>query len=103
MDIPAQLVQYKYHLAIAISVSVVISLVLYAAPRLTTIMAYFGPLFASTTLFVVAIIAFTGVSKLAVEAHRGDKAGEDIVDYVAGLQEHDIDQHEDRQSFELKS
>ncbi|XP_062088499.1 uncharacterized protein LOC133795064 [Humulus lupulus] len=101
MDIPPQLIQYKYHLAIAISVSVAISLVLYAAPRLTTLVAYFWPLFASTTLFVVAIIAFTGVSQLAVEAHRGDnKAGEDIVDYVAGQQEHD---HEDRQSFELKA
>ncbi|PON38120.1 hypothetical protein PanWU01x14_314900 [Parasponia andersonii] len=84
MDIQQQPIQYRYHLAIAISVSVAISLVFYAAPRLTTIVAYFWPLFASTTLFVVAIIAFTGISQLAMEAQGGQKFGEDIVDYVAG-------------------
>ena len=101
MDIQAQLIQYRYHLAIAISVSVVISLVLYAAPRLTTIVTYFGPLFASTTLFVLAIIAFTGISQLAVEVHGGNKASEDLVDFVAGgAQPEHNHNDEDHQSFE---
>ena len=86
MDIPPQLLQYRYHFTIAISVSVILSLFLYAAPRFGSILAYFWPLFASTTLFVVAIVVLSGVSLLAVEAH-GEKAGEDIVDYVAGQPE----------------
>lgn len=86
MDIPPQLLQYRYHFAIAISVSVILSLFLYAAPRFGSILAYFWPLFASTTLFVVAIVILSGVSLLAVEDH-GEKAGEDIVDYVAGQPE----------------
>ncbi|EXB29539.1 hypothetical protein L484_010597 [Morus notabilis] len=100
MDIPPQLLQYRYHFAVTISVSVIFSLLLYAAPRFGTILAYFWPLFASTILFVVAIIAFNGVSQLAVKADHGEKAaGEDIVDYVAGRSEHNTDHHEDRQNF----
>ncbi|KAL5574892.1 hypothetical protein UlMin_016591 [Ulmus minor] len=92
MDIQAQLLQYKYQLATAISVLVVISVVIYAAPRLATILAFFWPLFASTTLFVVAIITFSCFPKLSVEADHGEKAGEDIVDYVAGRPYHHIEE-----------
>lgn len=99
MDIQTQLMQYKYHLAIAASVSALVSSALYAAPRLGTILAFFWPLFASTALFVAAIVAFSGVSKLAVEAHGGGE-GEDIVDFVAGGEQHMADDREERQSFE---
>lgn len=84
MDISPQLLQYRYHFGIAIFVSVVFSLLLYAAPRILTILGYFWPLLvASTTLFLVTIIAFGGVSKLSTEVH-GETQGQGIIDYVAG-------------------
>ncbi|TKY53931.1 hypothetical protein E2542_SST18337 [Spatholobus suberectus] len=59
------------------------------APRFMTILAYFWPLFASTTVFLVAIIAFGGVSKFSTEGHgHGEKAGEGLLDYVTGMSEH---------------
>lgn len=83
MDVSEKLQKYRYHITMAILVSISFSLLLYVAPRFLTILAYFWPLFASTTVFLVAIIAFGGVSKLSTEAH-GEKAGEGLLDYVAG-------------------
>ncbi|KAM1033662.1 hypothetical protein ACFX13_037949 [Malus domestica] len=53
------------------------------APRILTILGYFWPLFASTTIFLVAVIAFGGVSQLSTESH-GEAQGQGIIDYVAG-------------------
>jgi len=62
---------------------------LYAAPRITTILAYFWPLFASTAVLLAAIIAFGGVSKFSTEDHgHGEKAGEGLLDYVTSLPQH---------------
>ena len=93
--------QYRYHLAVAVSVSALVSSALYAAPRLGTILAFFWPLLASTALFVAAIVAFSGVSQLAVEAHGGGE-GEEIVDYVAGRDRHEhvADDRGERHSFD---
>ncbi|KAK7348353.1 hypothetical protein VNO80_22906 [Phaseolus coccineus] len=89
MDVNKMLVQYKYHITIAITFSLSLSFMLYAAPRITTILAYFWPLFASTTVFLAAIIAFGGVSKFSTEDHgHGEKAGEGLLDYVTGVPEH---------------
>nr|KYP62648.1 hypothetical protein KK1_017189 [Cajanus cajan] len=87
MHISEKLLQYRYHITIAIVASLSFSLLLYAAPRFLTILAYFWPLFASTTVFLVAIIAFGGVSRFSSEDH-GEKAGEGLLDYVAGRTEH---------------
>ncbi|KAJ9180820.1 hypothetical protein P3X46_009022 [Hevea brasiliensis] len=87
MDIPEKILQYRYHFVVAIIASLVLSILLYAAPRFLTILAYFWPLFASTTVFLVLIIAFGGVSQLASDAH-GAQAGEGLLDYVAGQAEH---------------
>ncbi|CAK7323307.1 unnamed protein product [Dovyalis caffra] len=89
MDIPERLLQYRYHFALAITASVVLSLLLYAAPRLLFILAYFWPLFASTTVFLILILVFGGtVSQLATDSHAyGEKAGEGLLDYVAGQPE----------------
>lgn len=84
MEVPEKLLQYRYHITIAIAVSVFFSLVFYAAPRMMTILAYFWPLFASTTVFLIAIIAFGGVSKFSSLESGGEKAGEGFFDYVAG-------------------
>ncbi|KAJ1428653.1 hypothetical protein SESBI_08754 [Sesbania bispinosa] len=90
MDVSEKLLKYRYHITIAIVALLSSSLLLYAAPRFLTILAYFWPLFASTTVFLVAIIAFGGVSKLSTEAH-GKEAGEGFLDYVAGRPEHSLD------------
>lgn len=87
MDVSEKLLKYRYPIIIAIAVLLSFSLVLYVAPRILTILAYFWPLFASTTVFLVAIIAFGGVSKFSTEAH-GEEAGEGLLDYVAGRPEH---------------
>ncbi|KAK6269163.1 hypothetical protein QUC31_013323 [Theobroma cacao] len=95
MDIQQKLVQYRYHFTIAILASFTIAFLLYVAPRLLTILTYFWPLFASTTVFLVAIIAFGGGSQLATEVH-GEKAGQGLMDYVAARPEH----AEEAQKFE---
>ncbi|KAL2339273.1 hypothetical protein Fmac_013719 [Flemingia macrophylla] len=89
MDLQKMVVQYRYHITIAIAFSLSFSLLLYAAPRFMSILAYFWPLFASTTVFLVAILAFGGVSKFSAEGHEhGEKAGEELLDYVTGMPEH---------------
>ncbi|KAL4320954.1 hypothetical protein HN51_065123 [Arachis hypogaea] len=91
MDVSERLLRYRYHISTVIAISVLLSLMLYAAPRFVTILAYFWPLFASTTVFLVAIIAFGGVSKFSTDelSHHhdlhGEKAGEGLLDYVAGV------------------
>ncbi|WVY91709.1 hypothetical protein V8G54_037223 [Vigna mungo] len=87
MDISEKLKQCRHHITIRIVVLLSFSLVLYVVPHFLTILAYFWPLFASTTFFMVAIIAFRGISKLSTEDH-GEKVGEGILDYVVGRVEH---------------
>ncbi|KAB5519050.1 hypothetical protein DKX38_023369 [Salix brachista] len=86
MDIPERVLQYRFHLAAAIAASLVLSLLLYASPGLITIVAYFWPLFASTAVFLMLILVFGGVPQLATDYHGG-KAGEGLLDYVAGQPE----------------
>ena len=93
MDIQQKLIQYRYHFTIAILASLIIAFLSYVAPRLPTILTYFWPLFASTTVFLVAIIAFGG---MATEAH-GEKVGEGLLDYVAARPQHT---DEEPQKFE---
>ncbi|ESR63156.1 hypothetical protein CICLE_v10017306mg [Citrus x clementina] len=83
MDITPKLVQYKYQFSVAMVVSLILGLLSYGTPRMLTILAYFWPLLASTTVFLLLIIAFGGLSQLANEAH-GERAGEGLLDYVAG-------------------
>ncbi|MED6169100.1 hypothetical protein PIB30_018231 [Stylosanthes scabra] len=108
MDVSEKLLRYRFHITIGIAISVLLSLMFYAAPRIVTILAYFWPLFASTTVFLVAIIAFGGVSKFSTDElshhhqQHGEKAGEGLLDYVAGVGSRSQQQQhhsEDSQSF----
>ncbi|GMJ14523.1 hypothetical protein like AT4G16400 [Hibiscus trionum] len=81
MDIQHKLNRYRYHFIVTILVSSIVAFLSYAAPSLLTVLAYFWPLFASTTVLLVVIMAFSGVSQLAAEDH-GEKAGEGLLDYV---------------------
>ncbi|OMO76972.1 hypothetical protein CCACVL1_15265 [Corchorus capsularis] len=75
--IQQKVIQYRYHIVVTALGSIIIAFFLYAAPRLVS---YFWPLLASTTVFLVAIIAFGGHSQS--QAH-GEKAGQGLLDYVA--------------------
>ncbi|OWM83302.1 hypothetical protein CDL15_Pgr012783 [Punica granatum] len=88
IELSAQILQYRYQVITAVLGFVFLSLVLYVAPSFVTILAYFWPLFASTAVFLVAVIAFGGISQLANDQSHGEKAGSGILDYVAGHHEY---------------
>ncbi|KAL0738178.1 hypothetical protein Bca4012_014388 [Brassica carinata] len=77
-----ELMEYKFHVMVAIIVTVVVSSLVYAAPRILDIVAYFWPLFASTAAFLAMAITSGGFQQLSDEA-----TGEGIMDYVAGRPE----------------
>ncbi|KAL0762604.1 hypothetical protein Bca101_078755 [Brassica carinata] len=82
VEIQARLMEYKFHVMITIIVIVVLSSLVYAAPRILDILAYFWPLFASTAAFLAMAITSGGFQQLSDEA-----TGEGIMDYVAGRPE----------------
>ncbi|CAH2078888.1 unnamed protein product [Thlaspi arvense] len=82
MEIQARLMEYKFHFMVAIIVSVIMASLVYAAPRILDILAYFWPLFASTAAFLAIAITFGGFQQFSEEV-----AGEGIMDYVAGRPE----------------
>lgn len=71
--------EYKFHFMAAITVTVVMVSLVYAAPRILDILAYFWPLFASTAAFLAMAITFGGFQQFSEEV-----TGEGIMDYVAG-------------------
>ncbi|GLT80224.1 hypothetical protein SLA2020_516760 [Shorea laevis] len=89
MDIPQKLNQYRHQISLAIIASVTIALIAFAAPRFLNILAYFWPLFASTTVLLVIMVAIGGLSQLATETH-GERAGEGLLDYVAAARSEHI-------------
>ncbi|KAK6934595.1 hypothetical protein RJ641_034750 [Dillenia turbinata] len=89
MDIHEKLLKFKYHFIFGAIISLTISSVFIIAPRFLTILAYFWPLLLSTALVLVAVVVFGRISPPA-----GDKAGEGLLDYVAG-------QHEQFHEFQI--
>lgn len=87
MDIQTKVLQHKDQITVVAAVSVVLSLFVYAAPRFLSILAFFWPLFASTAVLLVAMVAFGGGFQVGTEVH-GVRAGEGILDYVAGRPEY---------------
>ncbi|KAJ0251212.1 hypothetical protein HA466_0135800 [Hirschfeldia incana] len=79
MEIQARLKEYKLHFMAAIIMSLLVSSVVYAAPMILDILAYFWPLFASTAAFLAVAITCGGFQQLSEEA-----TGEGIMEYVAG-------------------
>lgn len=88
IELSAQIMQYRYQSMMAVAGFVVLSLMLHAAPSFVTTLAYFWPLFASTAVLLVGIVLFGGISQLANDSH-GEKAGRDILNYLAGPHEYD--------------
>lgn len=86
MEISEKLLKFKFHILIAATLAFIIVSLLYVAPRFLNILAYFWPLFLSTALFLVAVVVFSLTSPPSAQV-SGEKAGEGILDYVAGRPE----------------
>ncbi|OWM85804.1 uncharacterized protein LOC116213666 [Punica granatum] len=79
MAIPAAILKYRLHILVAVILSLSLLGLVLLAPRFVTLLAYFWPLFLSTALFLVAVVFFGKTSP-----PTPDKAGEGLLDYVAG-------------------
>ncbi|KAJ9153927.1 hypothetical protein P3X46_027314 [Hevea brasiliensis] len=86
MEIQEKIIQYKYHIFFSLIISLALVTLIFLAPSFVTILAYFWPLFLSTALFLVAVVFF-GKTSLPGTESSGDKAGEGLLDYVAGQPE----------------
>ncbi|CAN1135755.1 hypothetical protein LINPERPRIM_LOCUS20677 [Linum perenne] len=85
MEIQQNLLKYKLHIISALILSLLIASIIYLAPRLLTILAYFWPLFISTGLFLGASVFIGKTSLLATDSDpSADKASEVLLDYVVG-------------------
>ncbi|XWS11351.1 hypothetical protein CRYUN_Cryun38cG0076500 [Craigia yunnanensis] len=83
MEIQQKLLKFKYPIVLTVTVSLISSLIIFA-PSFLTILTYFWPLFLSTALFLVAVIFFGKTSAHPSSDSPADKAGEGLLDYVAG-------------------
>ncbi|KAF5730481.1 hypothetical protein HS088_TW19G00071 [Tripterygium wilfordii] len=90
MEIQEKLLKFKFHFLFALILTISVSALFYLAPNFATILAYFCPLFLSTTLFLGAVIFLGKTSSLPA---TDDKAGEGILDYVAAQPEHAVDSY----------
>ncbi|XP_021740687.1 uncharacterized protein LOC110706987 [Chenopodium quinoa] len=90
MEIPEQLMKFKFHLIAGILLSGSIVTLVSVAPRFVDLLAYFWPLLASTALFLAVVVVFSRVSPPSADA-PGEKAAEGLLDYVAGQPEAFVD------------
>ncbi|XP_040990789.1 uncharacterized protein LOC121237923 [Juglans microcarpa x Juglans regia] len=91
MEIPEKLLEYKFHIIFALTLSLTTVFIVPVAPSFVTILAYFWPLFLSTALFLFAVIFFGRTSVKGTDVHGDDKAVEGLLDYVAGQLEHPVE------------
>ncbi|KAG4161761.1 hypothetical protein ERO13_D01G076300v2 [Gossypium hirsutum] len=86
MEITEKLLKLKYPIIVILTLSLTLSALIIFAPSFLTILAYFWPLLLSTALFLVAVIFFgkTSAHTAASDSDPADKAGEVLLDYVAG-------------------
>ncbi|XVE50836.1 hypothetical protein DITRI_Ditri01bG0195800 [Diplodiscus trichospermus] len=84
MEIPEKLLKFKYPIILTLTLSLTLSSLIIFAPSFFTILTYFWPLFLSTALFLVAVIFFGKTSAHPGSDSPAAKAGEGLLDYVAG-------------------
>ncbi|MCL7039090.1 hypothetical protein MKW94_017314 [Papaver nudicaule] len=92
MEIPEKLLKLKYYIIFSTLMSVLFLSLVLLAPRFLTIVSYFWPLFVSTALFLFTVVFFAKVSPLSTSGGGteneslscAEKAGEGLLDYVAG-------------------
>ncbi|KAK1440258.1 hypothetical protein QVD17_06083 [Tagetes erecta] len=83
MEIPENLIKFKYHIFFTFLFFLISLSLLYIAPSFINILAYFWPLLLSTALFLITVLVF-GLTSPPGANVSGEKAGEGILDYVAG-------------------
>lgn len=83
MEIPKNLIKFKFHILFITFFILIIFTLLYIAPSFINILAYFWPLLLSTALFLITVVVF-GLTSPPGAHVSGEKAGEGILDYVAG-------------------
>ncbi|KAI3504379.1 hypothetical protein L1887_25815 [Cichorium endivia] len=88
MDISGKLLKFKFHISIVVISSVIFLFLLYFAPKFLDVLTYFWPLLLSTALFFITVVVFGRTTQPSLE-FSGEKAGEEILDYVAGHPETD--------------
>ncbi|ESR65819.1 hypothetical protein WN944_002250 [Citrus x changshan-huyou] len=86
MEIQEKLLKFKYHIILALVLSIVLISVIVLAPSFLTILAYFWPLFLSTALFLVTVLFFGKTS--APASADSSPSAEGLLDYVAGHHGH---------------
>ena len=86
MEIPEQVLKFKFHLIVGIILSLSFFVLVRLAPSLLDLLAYFWPLLASTAIFLAVVLVFSRVSPPTTDA-PGEKAAEGLLDYVAGQPE----------------
>lgn len=80
------IIKFKYHILLATTFTLIILYLIYISPSFLNILSYFGPLLVSTALFLVAVVVF-GLTSPPSAQTSGEKAGDGILDYVAGQPE----------------
>ncbi|EXB36073.1 hypothetical protein L484_018231 [Morus notabilis] len=91
MEIPEKLIKFKIHILLALLLCVAVSVLILVAPRFLTILAYFWPLLVSTALFLASVLVFGKTT--AASPAVADKAGEGLLDFVAGQPDHHHGHH----------
>ncbi|CAI9088232.1 OLC1v1022511C1 [Oldenlandia corymbosa var. corymbosa] len=88
--LPEKLLKFKFPILIATISTLFIGLFIYLAPSFIDIVKYFWPLLVSTAMFLAAIVVFGRISPPPHAEVSGDKAGEGILDFVAGPPENSL-------------
>ncbi|KAG4920711.1 hypothetical protein AAZX31_18G075400 [Glycine max] len=84
MEIQQQLLKFRYHIGVALLVSLSVFSVLHFAPRFLNILAYFWPLFLSTALFLALVLFFAKTQTSLNSDASLPKPAEELLDFVAG-------------------
>ncbi|KAL5987925.1 hypothetical protein ACLOJK_035685 [Asimina triloba] len=87
MDVPEKLVRLRFHLIFAALGILLLAALFYLVPSFVSLLFYFWPLLLSTALFLAAVFLFHRISPPESDASSHLKAGEQLLDYVAGQPE----------------
>ncbi|KAL2332821.1 hypothetical protein Fmac_014034 [Flemingia macrophylla] len=81
MEIQKQVMKFRYHIAAALTVCVLMFSVFYLAPRFLNVLAFFWPLFLSTALFLALVLFFANTQPSPADL---PVPAEDLLHFVAG-------------------
>ncbi|EXB41833.1 hypothetical protein L484_005059 [Morus notabilis] len=91
MEILEKLIKFKIHILLALLLCVAVSVRILVTLRFLTILAYFWPPLVSTALLLAAVLVFSKTT--AASPAVADKAGEGLLDFIAGQPDHHHGHH----------